>query len=331
MASNRAQQLADLLKVAVVSGGQPLNGACVAGPIDGFPVAVSWGKRQNQSSVLFLVRFRKNTLRLSPDAFCERVAGSTEVLGAMERKKLSGAESKALSVGPDSLLFFWDYSLRAPRPEAVAAVARLLVGLVKGQAEHVQGQCEVCGRSGVGELYSVSQVLISVCAVCRERMGEEDRRAMEAYEALPANPLLGTAAGAGVAVAAALAWGGVAYGLQKIFLYAAFVIGFGVAFAVHKGMGKINLYGRIVAVLLTMASVLAGDFFFMCLSVSAELHEPLSFDLAARALPHFFAFEFSDSSGYVSVLFGVLGAIGTLVMSRRPVQGRVFVPIARTA
>ena len=134
-----------------------------------------------------------------------------------------------------------------------------------------------------------------------------------------------------MAVAAALAWGGGAYGLQKIFLYAAFVIGFGVAFAVHKGMGKINLYGRIAAILLTMASVLAGDFFFMCLSASAGLHEPLSFDLAARALPHFVAFEFSDSSGYVSVLFGILGAIGTLVMSRRPVQNRVFVPIARTA
>src|SRR5262245_43728292 len=196
MASNRAQQLAERLHLAVVSAGQPLNGACVAGLIEGFPVAISWGKRQNRSSVLFLVRFRKNSLRLSPGVFAERIAGSTEVLGAMERKKLSGAEIKALGVGPDSVLFFWDYTLRAPQPGAVAAVARRLVELVKTQAEQVLNQCEVCGRSGVGELFSVSQVLMSVCSGCRERMGEEDRRAVETYEALPANPMLGTMAGA---------------------------------------------------------------------------------------------------------------------------------------
>ena len=90
-------------------------------------------------------------------------------------------------------------------------------------------------------------------------------------------------------------------------------------------------YGKVIAVPLTVASVLAGDFFFMCLSVAKELNEPLTLDLASRALPHFIQFEFSDSSGYVSVLFGVLGALGTLLVAKRPVQKRVFIPIVRTA
>jgi len=331
MASNQARQLAELLSLAVVPSGRPLHGSCAAGAIDGYPVAISWGKRLKQSTVAFLVRFRKGSLKVPAGALRDQAAGSAEILRAMERKKLSGAESKALLAGPDTLLFYWDYSFRAPKPEAAAALLRLLLGLVRGQALAVQNDCEVCGGRGLGELHSVGQALISVCSGCRERMGEEDRRATEAYDALPANPLLGTAAGAGVAIAAALAWGGVAYTLQKIFLYAAFMIGLAIAVAVHKGMGKVSLYGKVIAVPLTVASVLAGDFFFMCLSVAKELNEPLTLDLASRALPHFIQFEFSDSSGYVSVLFGVLGALGTLLVAKRPVQKRVFIPIVRTA
>ena len=331
MASNQARQLAELLSLAVVPSGRPLHGSCAAGLIEGYPVAIAWGKRMKQSCVVFLVRFRKGSLKVPAGVLRDQIAASSEVLRAMERKKLSGAEDKALVVGADAVLFFWDYSFRAPKPEAAAPLLRLLLALVKGQTEPVQNECEVCGGRNVGELHSVNNVLISVCSGCRERMGEEDRRALDTYESLPANPVLGTAAGAAVAVVAALAWGGVAYGLQKIFLYAAFMIGFAIAFAVHKGMGKVNLYGKVIAIPLTVASVLAGDFFFMCLSAAKELNEPLGLDLAARALPHFLAFEFSDSSGYLSVLFGVLGAIGTLVMAKRPVQKRVFVPITRPA
>ncbi len=142
--------------------------------------------------------------------------------------------------------------------------------------------------------------------------------------------MLGTLAGLGAAAGCALLWGGIAYGLHRIFLYGGILIGIGIAWSVNKGMGKVNLYGRCLTVALTVASVLAGDFFFLWLSAADELHEPLTLDLARRLWSHFVEIEFADSSGYLSVLFGLIGAIFVLYTNRPPVAKRVFVPITQT-
>ena len=140
---------------------------------------------------------------------------------------------------------------------------RSLITLVKEAAAPVGSDCEICGGGGTGELGMVGRALTSICVGCRERMGEEDRRRVEEYEGLSANPLLGTLAGIGAAVGGAVLWGGIAYLLERIFLYGGILIGVGIAFAVNRGMGKTNLYGRALTVLLTLASVMMGDFIFM--------------------------------------------------------------------
>ncbi len=329
MAAKNLTQLAQALHLPVLEKDGPLGGACVSGAIDGFPVAVAWSRRRKQTTVAFLLRYRKGSLSLPAATFAERVASAPDVLNAMARKKISGAEKKAMAAAEDGLVYYWDYSFRAPAPDAVAAVLRRLVALVKASAAPVGSDCEVCGSARTGDLCSVSGALMSVCSGCRQRMEEEDRRAAEEYAMRPANPVLGTAAGIAAAVGGALLWGGVAYSMEKIFLWGGVLIGLGVAWAVNKGMGKVNLYGRGLTVALTIASVLGGDFFFVWLSAAKELQEPVSLDLAARLLPHFFAIEFSDSSGYLSVLFGVLGAVYILFVNRGPSLKRVLVPIGR--
>jgi hypothetical protein len=329
MASKNLTQLAQILHLPVVEKGGPIGNACVSGAIDGFPIAIAWANRQKQSSVAFLLRWRKGSLSLPAEVFTERVAGSPEALNAMGRKKISGAEKGAIAAVEDGLVYFWDYSFRGPAPETVAAVLRALLALVKASAAPVGNDCEVCGSARTGELCSVGGALMSVCSGCRQRMEEEDRRAVEEYAMRPANPMLGTVAGIAAAIGGALLWGGVAYSMNKIFLWGGLVIGLGVAWAVNKGMGKVNLYGRGLTVVLTIASVLGGDFFFVWLSAANELNEPATLDLAARLLPHFFEIEFSDASGYLSVLFGVLGAVYILFVNRSPSLKRVLVPIGR--
>jgi len=202
---------------------------------------------------------------------------------------------------------------------------------MKEQAAPVGTDCEVCGGAQSGEICSGQSTLASVCAGCRQRMEEEDRRKVEEYQARESNPLMGTAAGIAAALGGAFLWGGVAYGLQRIFLYGGILIGVGIAWAVNKGMGKINLYGRILTVGLTLGSVLMGDFLFMCLVAARELKLTLSVDLALRLAPHFTQFEFADGSGALSLLFGVIGAVFILFANRPPALKRVIVPLSQAA
>ncbi|HEU4403089.1 MAG TPA: hypothetical protein VFT43_13395 [Candidatus Polarisedimenticolia bacterium] len=331
MAAKNVAALAQMLNLSITSKGGPLGPAGAAGSIEGYPVAVAWGARQKQSSLVVLVRFRKESLKAAPGDLAETVATSPEILAATGRRKISGAERQALAVGPDALVYYWDYSLRAPKPEAAAALVRALLALVKGMAAPVGSDCEICGGARTAELFSVNGALIGVCSGCRQRMGEEDRRAAEEYAGRPSNPLLGTAAGVAAAMVMALLWGGVAYSINRIFLWGGILIGVAIAWSINKGMGKVNLYGRGLTVLLTIASVLLGDFFFLWLSAAQELQEPVSLDLAGRLAPHFLTLEFSESSGYLSVLFGLVGAIYILFANRPPAMTRVFAPVGRSA
>jgi hypothetical protein len=342
MGQTQAAQLAEQMSLTTTVTGSPLGAVCAIGALEGFPVAIAWNKRlkagaagspgngkTGRSTVTFLIRFKKGTLQVPVQTLAGQISANQEILQAMEIKDKRGARRLSMTAGPDSFRFHWDYSFRAPKAAGAATVLRALIGIFRGVATPVGNDCEVCGGTRTGELGSVNGVLISVCAGCRERMGEEDRRKIEAYEALTANPLLGTLFGLGAAAAGALLWGGIAYGLNRIFLYGGILIGVGIAWSVNKGMGKVTLYGRALTVVLTIASVLAGDFFFLWLSAASQLNEPLSLDLAERLWAHFVQIEFADSSGYVSVLFGLLGAVFILFTNRPPVARRVFVPIAQ--
>ncbi len=342
MSKTQAAQLAELMSLTTTSAGSPLGAICATGALEGFPVAVAWNRRlkpgaagypgngkTGRPTVTFLIRFKAKTLKVPVETLAGQISSRPEILAAMGIKDKSGAKRMSMTTGPDSFLFHWDYSFRAPKPDAVATVLRTLIGMLRETATPIGSDCEVCGGTRTGELGSVNGVLISVCAGCRERMGEEDRRKLEAYEAITANPLMGTLAGAGAAAAGALLWGGIAYGLNRIFLYGGILIGVGIAWSVNKGMGKVTLFGRALTVVLTIASVLAGDFFFLWLSAANQLNEPLSLDLAQRLWAHFVQIEFADSSGYVSVLFGLLGAVFILFTNRPPVARRVYVPIAQ--
>jgi hypothetical protein len=327
MAAKNPARLAEILGLAVMPKGGPLGSDCVTGAIEGHPVAVGWTKRGNQATVAFLIRFKTGSLAMPADAFQERLATAPEVLAAMQKKKLSAAERKKLLVGKDGLLLHWDYSLRAPAPEVVAATLRALLGVLRGQAAPVGDDCEICGGTRSGGLHSVKAELVSICPGCRERLGEEDRRALEAYAGRSANPVLGLLFGAVTAAGAAVLWGAIAYSAHRIFLWGGILIGLAIAWAVTKGMGKVTPLGKAITMALTVASVLLGDFIFLWLSLADQLQVPASADLALRLAPHFFELELAESSGYLSILFGLIGAVYVLFAMKPPVAPRVFVPV----
>jgi hypothetical protein len=329
MATKLTSRLAEILGLSTVGKGGPFGPSAV-GAIEGFPVGAAWANVNRVSVVALLIRYRKGSLTVTVDALKQEIAASPEVLKAIGRKKLTGAEIKMMSAGEGALTFFWQYSLRAPKPEAAAELVRVILKLIAARAKPVGGTCEACERSS-GELFCVDGVPNILCAACRERAGEEDRRLAEAYEAQTSNPGLGTLGGVVACVVMALAWGLVAYSLNRIFLYGGILIGLAIAWAVNKGMGKINTYGRVLTVALTLTSVLLGDFFFVTLISSDQLNTPLNLDLASAVADHFLEIEFAGADGYLSLLFGLIGAVYILYKNRPPVGRREMVPVGANA
>jgi len=328
MANKLLTQLAQGLQWTYVeTTGGTFGGCAAVGILDSHPVAVSWMKIGNQTALRTIVRFQKGSLAVTPQALAEDIATSAELLAAIGRKKLAGSERKALIADNEAVLFVQTISFRGLKPEAATAALKALVGIVARRAKPVGAGCETCGGSS-GELYLVDTFPRRICAGCRERMGEEDRRKIDDYAALPSNPMMGTVAGVATAAAMAVAWGGIAYGLERIFLFGAILIGLAIAWAVNRGMGKINLYGRILTVALTPMSVLAGDYIFFLLGIARETQQPITGAFASLVASHFVDLEFNQSSGLMSLLFGLIGAGYVLFMNRPPVARRKMVPIA---
>ena len=325
MAKNHVT-LATLLTIETLEKHGPFGTACAAGSLAGFPVAVAWTKKEKASVVGIVVRFRGASLSSPIDSVRSLIESNAKILAAMGQKKLSSKERKDLAVLPDGIAFTWHYSMRAPKPEKVADVVRALVEIAAGAAKPVGTVCEKCDQQ-TGELYSIDGALLCVCAGCRERVGEEDRIKIAAYEALPSRPLAGLLAGAAVAAVMALAWGLIAYGINRIFLYGAFLIGGAIAWAVNRASGKVTILGRALTVALTLAAVMAGDFLFIVLNASNTLNRPVDATLLADVARAFFAVEFSEPSGWISLLFALIGAVYILYVNRPPVAKRKMVPV----
>jgi hypothetical protein len=319
-------ELATLLTIETLEKNGPFGVACAAGSLDGFPVAVAWTKRERASIVGIVVRFRRASLSTPTDSVRSSIESNAKILAAMGQKKLSSKERKGLAVLPDGIAFTWYYSIRAPRPERVADVVRALIETAAGVAKPVGTVCEKCEQQS-GELYSIDGSLFCVCAGCRERVGEEDRIKIAAYEALPSRPLASLLAGAAVAAVMALAWGLVAYGINRIFLYGAFLIGGAIAWAVNRASGKVTVFGRAVTVVLTITAVMAGDFLFIVLTAANDLKRPVDAELLARVARAFLGIEFSEPSGWISLLFALIGAVYILYKNRPPVSKRKMVPV----
>ncbi len=120
--------------------------------------------------------------------------------------------------------------------------------------------------------------------------------------------LLGLIAMIGVAIA----WGLLANATNSVYLYAAVFAGIAIGGAMLWPLGKANTLLRVgillVAAVLTIAAVLAGDFLYYTLQIMDRNSVSL-IDAAFIAAPRFIEAESED--GVMSVLFGLAGAAST--------------------
>ena len=150
------------------------------------------------------------------------------------------------------------------------------------------------------------------------------------YERIEPNYPNGLALGIVAAVAGGIAWGGIAYAINYIFLYGAILIGYLVSLAVIKGTRKVTWFGQIAVPILTIASVLFGDAIFFTLAVMRSEKIPFSWKLLQEVLAHLWEIEMKGN-GVLTLIFALVGAGYALYAARKPRFKTSFEPLGAPA
>jgi hypothetical protein len=121
-------------------------------------------------------------------------------------------------------------------------------------------------------------------------------------------------------VLGALAWGGLVFLTERIFVYVAFAIGYGVSYALtipfRKPLGKAVIVSLLLpAIVLTVASVELGNYLSL---VFAALKLGFTFSESLTEAGLVFSELVTSGDGLLSAVFGLIGAaVGFFNMIRR--------------
>ena len=310
------QSLASMAGIPYYKGASSFNGKGSAiGKLNGYLTGFGIGKVGDSAAVIILMRFNSVA---DHEVVRQAVIASPLVLEAMGEKKWSKKMEERFVMGADFLTFSWGFSLRQPGAEKVLNLQRAIVEAIKPFAQPHDTHCDLCSTGKISEVTLYNSMPGYYCEACQAKEGFDAQQAATDYAAKETNLVKGLLFGTVAAFAGALAWGLVAYGINRIFLWGSVLIGLMIAKALFAGMGKVNVIGQIAVFVLTVASVLFGDVIFFTLSVMKSENVPFSFSIVSYLVTHLVEIE-SEGSGIMSVIFALFGA-GYVVYSaaRKP-------------
>jgi len=292
---------------------------------NGYIVAIGPAKDGDQSTISIMVRFPE----VPEETVRAALRHSSTLAVALETGSVEDKHLKKATLGPDVLLWKLEYTFGKPKAEKVAALAIALADSLKGAVPDFQGKCENCRSQSVSEIMLMNGIPVYYCGSCQFKLQGETEQIARDYEAMDANIFNGVLFGFAASVVGAIAWGGVAYALNRIFLWGAILIGYMVAWAVIKGMGRINLAGQVSIGVFTVLSVLMGDVLFYTLSVMKLEQVPFSMELVTNIVANFWAIETDSDGGLFSLLFALGGAgYAIYTKGRKPKFQAIFEPLA---
>jgi hypothetical protein len=278
----------------------------VIGSRDGYVTAIGFNRSGNASNVVILIRFKSGPEPASLKASLAQSPG-------MPKKN----QGKFAASGPHFLRWEWKYSFSKPKAEQVAALADALREALKPLAIPFDGRCENCSGSSTSSLTLMNGLPSYICGSCQQKVQQDLNQAAMNYEAIEPNHPNGLALGIGAALLGGIAWGGVTYAINYIFLYGAILIGYLVAAAVLKGTRKVTRSGQVIIPVLTIASVLFGDAIFFTLVVMRSRKIPFSMELLKDILANLWDIEMKGS-GVLTLVFALVGAGYALYAARKP-------------
>ena len=335
MAPRWAREVGRICNLSIFDKKAAVGWFSVAGALDGFPVAVIWATRPQHNQLMpfrhviqFIVRFRELPIERQ-ELLRMKIASSPEILEALNSSRLSNEQWKHLGLAETLVDFHWGYSLPRPSAEKIAKVLRSILAAVKEVAEPVHNRCQACEATQNGELYYVDKIPVSICGNCRERLGMEDRRAEEGEVRREIRPIFALIVGALVAGIFGIGWGWLTFSAKQMMPMIALLIGAPIGWTVHRSMGKITLWGHVLAVTLTGASVAFGNTLFVALSVMEKVHLTLSPQVFFANFQTFFRLMLAEPFGNISIIFAMIVAFAMAWFHRKPELKRRLVPILR--
>jgi hypothetical protein len=287
----------------------------VIGSRDGYVTAMGFNRVGNAANVVILIRFKN-----APDPVSLK-ASLTEN-SAVPKK----GQGKLAATGADFIRWEWKYSFTKPKAEKVAALANALREALKPLAAGFDGRCEHCTSSSTSSLILMNGLPSYICAGCQQKVQQDLNVAAMNYQAIEPNYPNGLALGVGAALLGGIAWGGVAYAINYIFLYGAILIGYLVSAAVIKGTRKVTRFGQVAIPILTVASVLFGDAIFYTLAVMRSQKIPFTMQLLQAVLANMWEIEMKGS-GVLTLIFALVGAGYALYAARKPQFKATFEPL----
>jgi hypothetical protein len=307
------QQVANLAGLRHYPQQGPWNkkSGSAVGTRDNYVTAIGFSQKGNTTVLVILLRFKK-------------LEQTEQVKSALKSAAIK--KGKLGEIGSNFVRWEWTYAFAKPKAEEVAKLVEDLRTAIKPVTTPFDGRCEQCASTSTNSLTLLNGMPMFICATCQEKVRHELNQAAVNYEAITPNYPNGLVLGIGAAALGGLAWGLVAYGINRIFLYGAILIGYLVAAAVIKGTGKVTRFGQIAIPILTVASVLFGDAIFYTLIVMKHQHVPFSGKLLNVIVVHLWDIE-SKGSGVLSLIFGLVGAGYALYSARKPKFQAVFQPL----
>jgi hypothetical protein len=289
---------------------------CAIGTRDGYVTAIGIDRSGREVKLAILLRFKKSE---APGALNAAV---TQHPAVAQRKQGTFA-----AVGPDFLRWQWKYSFTKPKPEDVAGLTDALRDALKQNTQGFDGKCEKCHSVSTPDLTLQNGVPMYICSSCQQQTQIAQDQAARDYEAITPNYPNGILLGIAAALLGGVAWGLVAYGLNRIFLWGAILIGYAIAWGVVKGTKKVTLFGQVIIPILTLASVILGDTLFFVLTVMKVRSVPFSQQLFLGVLTHLWGIEV-ETNGIFSSIFALVGAVAALYQARKPKFRAAFEKLA---
>jgi hypothetical protein len=287
----------------------------VIGSQDGYITAIGFNRSGNAANVVILIRFKGVSDPVSLKA-------SLSESSALPKK----SPGKLAATGDHFVRWEWKYSFTKPNAEKVAKLAGALRESLETLATPFDGRCEQCASSSTSSITLMNGLPSYICAGCQQKVQQDLNQAAMNYEAIEPNYPNGLALGIGAALLGGIAWGGVAYAINYIFLYGAILIGYLVSAAVIKGTRKVTRFGQVLIPFLTVASVLFGDALFFTLSVMRSQKVPFSMQLLQAILGNMWEIEMKGS-GVLTLIFALVGAGYALYAARKPKFKASFEPL----
>lgn len=175
-------------------------------------------------------------------------------------KGIKGLRASMLkAVGDGALQYLIPYSFKRKLKGNVIAVIDSLVPALAAHYGPPPKACEVCNRPETGNLVARGAVPAIVCPGCAETLRAQRETRRMAYEATSPAYLKGFLAGVAGAALGAIAWMLVIILFKSTYLILSIGIGAMVAFFMKKAMGRVDRIGYVIAAVLVLASIFAGE------------------------------------------------------------------------